>query len=183
MAKPATIIGAAAAGLILVGLRSQPIGYYTLLRWAVCIAAIWVGVLAAKNGKAAWLLLLAPAAVLFNPIVPVYLMTKAAWLPWNVATGVLLESPECRPTKCRSRQRADSAPSSPVGVERPSNRSLQRPRDGFLDVILQHIPPSRVPVVRLPFVGPDRRRNSGGSGLCHLNAGGSRQTHLGGEAL
>lgn len=146
MAKPATIIGAAAAGLILVGLGSQPIGYYTLLRWAVCIAAIWVGVLAAKNGKAAWLLLLAPAAVLFNPIVPVYLMTKAAWLPWNVATGVLLESPECRPTKCRSRQRADSAPSSPVGVERPSNRSLQRPRDGFLDVILQHIPPSRVPV-------------------------------------
>lgn len=90
MAKTVTLIGAAAAAFILIGLGPLPIGYYTLLRWVVCIAAAWIAVLAWRNGKAGWLLLLVPVAILFNPIAPVYLMTKAAWAPWDVAAAVIL---------------------------------------------------------------------------------------------
>ena len=90
MAKTATIIGAAAAALLIIGLGPLPIGYYTLLRWAVCIAAVWIAVLAAQNGKSGWLFVLVPLAILFNPITPVYLMTRAAWAPWNIAAAVIL---------------------------------------------------------------------------------------------
>ena len=106
MAKQATIIGAAAAALILIGLAPLPIGYYTPLRWAVCIAAIWIAVLAPRNGKAGWLILLVPVAILFNPIAPVYLMTRAAWAPWNIAAAVILAVGGTQVDKAAAKTRA-----------------------------------------------------------------------------
>ncbi|SDM03085.1 DUF6804 family protein [Arthrobacter sp. ok362] len=106
MAKTATIIGAAAAALILIGLGPLPIGYYTQLRWGVCIAAAWIAVLASQNGKAGWLFLLVPVAILFNPIAPVYLMTRAAWVPWDMAAAVILAVAGTQADKAPAKTRA-----------------------------------------------------------------------------
>lgn len=106
MPKTATIIGAGAAALILIGLGPLPIGYYTLLRWAVCIAAIWIAVLASQNGRGSWLFLLVPVAILFNPIIPVYLMTRAAWAPWDMATAVILVVSGMQTDKAPAKTRA-----------------------------------------------------------------------------
>lgn len=90
MDKPA-IIGGIAALLLVVAVGDHPYGYYTFLRWATTCAAIWLAVIASQNNKESWLLFLIPTALLFNPLVPVFL-TKETWTPINllVAVGMFL---------------------------------------------------------------------------------------------
>lgn len=66
---------------LLIALMPLPYGYYILLRWLVCAAALWaVYVDWEVSGKSVstWTILMAVVAVLFNPIAPIF-MDRAVW--------------------------------------------------------------------------------------------------------
>jgi hypothetical protein len=75
--------------LLLVGIADMPIGYYTLLRIVVTIGSAAVIVEEMEKGITPWVLAFGLLAILFNPIIPVYLNDKDAWLPIDLVGGVL----------------------------------------------------------------------------------------------
>lgn len=81
--RPHAIPAVAAATLLLVALGQHPYSYYTFLRWAVCAAAAFVAWLAWHSTAewATWLFV--GIAILFNPLVPIY-MTRAHWRPVDI---------------------------------------------------------------------------------------------------
>jgi hypothetical protein len=53
--------------------RRWPFGFYTLLRLTVCASAVYIAFQAHRFNKAVWTWVLGGVAVLFNPIVPIYM--------------------------------------------------------------------------------------------------------------
>jgi predicted membrane channel-forming protein YqfA (hemolysin III family) len=84
--RPQLLPSVAAGGLLLGALGQHPYGYYTLLRWAVTIAAIVVAWTAWHSNAQLVTWLYVGIAVLFNPISPIYL-DRATWRPIDVATA------------------------------------------------------------------------------------------------
>jgi len=72
--------------LVVIGVFELPYGYYTLLRICLCGAAIAVIFLAydSLNEVSRWLF--GAIAVLYNPIIPIYLGDKSVWIVLNVIT-------------------------------------------------------------------------------------------------
>ena len=77
------------SALLLIGLADLPIGYYTLLRIVVTIGAIAIVVGELKNGFNFWVIAFGLAAILFNPLIPVYLNDKEAWIPIDIIAAIL----------------------------------------------------------------------------------------------
>jgi hypothetical protein len=77
------------AALLFIGLIDLPIGYYTLLRIVVTIGAVAVVVSEFQNGLNIWVLIFGLIAVLFNPIIPVYLNDKSAWMQIDIIGGII----------------------------------------------------------------------------------------------
>jgi hypothetical protein len=82
------------SGLLLLGIFSLPLGYYTFLRIAVTLTAIIVIVNEYKGNIDFWTITLGIIAVLFNPIIPVYFNSKTGWsiIDLIVATVFLIKS-------------------------------------------------------------------------------------------
>jgi hypothetical protein len=76
------------AGLLFIGLIDQPIGYYTLLRIVVTIGSVTVLVNEFENGLNFWMITFGLIAILFNPLIPVYLNNKSAWMSIDVIGGI-----------------------------------------------------------------------------------------------
>lgn len=78
--------------LLLVGLADLPTGYYTLVRIAVCaisaLSCYWSYKSDNKVGIAT--VIFGLLAILFNPIIPVYLQDKGVWAVIDVAAAILL---------------------------------------------------------------------------------------------
>jgi hypothetical protein len=78
------------AVLLLIGTANLPIGYYTFLRIAVTAGAVWVLIdefrLDKKTGSF-WIFVL--IAILFNPIIPVYLHSKVLWTIIDVVAAFI----------------------------------------------------------------------------------------------
>jgi hypothetical protein len=77
------------SGLLLLGIADLPIGYYTFLRVVVTIGAVSVAVREYKKGASFWFIGFSLLAIVFNPILPVYLYDKSAWIPIDFIGGVL----------------------------------------------------------------------------------------------
>ena len=77
------------SGLLFVGLIDLPIGYYTLLRIVITIGSITVVVTEFKNGLSFWVITFGLIAILFNPLIPIYLNNKSAWMPIDILCGIL----------------------------------------------------------------------------------------------
>lgn len=75
--------------LLFVALSELPIGYYTLLRIAVTVCGILVVVKEYRDDLNFWMIAFGLLAVIFNPIFPVYLHDRSAWMPIDIAGGVL----------------------------------------------------------------------------------------------
>jgi hypothetical protein len=75
--------------LLLAGIADMPIGYYTLLRIVVTIGSVTVVVAEMEKGITLWVLAFGLLAILFNPIIPVYLNDKQVWMPLDLVGGVL----------------------------------------------------------------------------------------------
>ena len=78
--------------LLLIGLADLPTGYYTLVRIAVCIISViscyWSYKSDDKVGLAT--VVFALLAILFNPIIPIYLHEKGIWAIIDIATAIIL---------------------------------------------------------------------------------------------
>lgn len=77
------------AGLLFIGLIDLPIGYYTLLRIVVTIGSVSVVVTEYKKGINFWVITFGLIAILFNPLIPIYLNDKSAWMPIDIIGGVI----------------------------------------------------------------------------------------------
>jgi hypothetical protein len=77
------------AGLLFIGLIDLPIGYYTLLRIVVTIGSVAVFVTELENGLNFWVITFGLIAILFNPLIPVYLNDKSAWMPIDIIGGII----------------------------------------------------------------------------------------------
>ncbi len=78
-----------AAAMLVLALADLPYGYYTLLRIAVCAVGAYGAYLAYSAGRHGWTWTFGAIAVLFNPIIPVYL-DRETWAPIDVGVGLLL---------------------------------------------------------------------------------------------
>lgn len=62
-----------AIGLLIWAYGNHPIGYYTLLRFVVCATCVYGAYYAMKSERVIWMCAMALVAILFNPIIPIYL--------------------------------------------------------------------------------------------------------------
>lgn len=77
-----------AIGLLLIALLPMPYGYYTLVRICICL---YSGFLAYKSWKEKidmWMWIFIVVAVLFNPIIPIYL-DRGLWAMIDIATAIV----------------------------------------------------------------------------------------------
>lgn len=65
-----------------------PYGYYVFLRWMVTGSAIFLIWVANKLQKQKWLGLMIVIAILFNPIIPIYL-TKEIWVVIDLIVAII----------------------------------------------------------------------------------------------
>ena len=78
--------------LLLIGLADLPTGYYIMVRISVCLisalSCYWSYKSDDKVGVAT--VLFGTLAILFNPIIPVYLHDKEIWTIIDIAAAILL---------------------------------------------------------------------------------------------
>ncbi|RKY06287.1 MAG: hypothetical protein DRP56_07695 [Planctomycetota bacterium] len=86
--RPLLIPGTIAAVMLFLALAPWPYGYYQLLRLIVCSIAVYfvVTTLHCQKNWAIWLF--GFIAILFNPLIPIYL-TREIWIPVDMVCGIL----------------------------------------------------------------------------------------------
>lgn len=77
------------AGLLFLAITNMPIGYYSLLRILVTIGAGMVIIKELKDGAGLWVLIFGIMAILFNPLIPIYLGEKENWIMIDLVAGIL----------------------------------------------------------------------------------------------
>lgn len=77
------------SALLFLGIADLPIGYYTLLRIAVTLGAVGVVVTELENGLNFWVITFGLIAIIFNPIIPIYLNDKSAWMPIDIIGAII----------------------------------------------------------------------------------------------
>lgn len=82
------VIAFIAAGALLLALIPWPYGFYTLLRIGITVASLVITILLWNAQRKVQAVLLAPVALLFNPIVPVYL-DRETWMAIDVIMAVV----------------------------------------------------------------------------------------------
>jgi hypothetical protein len=76
-------------GLLFLGIANLPSGYFTFLRIVVTIGAVAAIISEIDNGVNFWVVAFAIIAILFNPLLPIYLDDKSAWMPIDIIAAVL----------------------------------------------------------------------------------------------
>jgi hypothetical protein len=74
--------------LLLVATARLPYGYYTFTRFVVCGVAGLIAVIGWNEGPTSrkWSVFFAGIAVLFNPIIPIYLK-RGTWFYWDIGVA------------------------------------------------------------------------------------------------
>jgi hypothetical protein len=77
------------AAVLFIGVFPLPIGYYTLLRLVVTAAAAYIAYdTFQKDKQSGWIWVFGFVAILFNPLIPIYL-NKELWMIIDFAAAVL----------------------------------------------------------------------------------------------
>ena len=77
------------AAVLFVGIFPLPIGYYTFLRLVVTAAAAYIAYQTFQTDKkSGWIWIFGFVAILFNPLIPIYL-DKEIWMVIDLAAAVL----------------------------------------------------------------------------------------------
>lgn len=79
------------AALLLLALTDMPSGYYVLMRVLVCIASTIVAYGGYKREESVngTVILFGVMAILFNPIIPVYLYDREIWIPIDIIGAIV----------------------------------------------------------------------------------------------
>ncbi len=75
-----------AIGLLLLAIAKLPYGYYMFLRIVITIIAITNALEEVKSLKKIWLIVFIIIAIIYNPIIPIYLK-KHIWIPINITVA------------------------------------------------------------------------------------------------
>jgi FtsH-binding integral membrane protein len=86
--RPHLIPALVVAVMLVVAIASLPYGYYQLLRWVTCGVAVFIAIMAYRWGKVWATGIFGLVAVLFNPLLPIYL-TREIWRPIDLTCAVL----------------------------------------------------------------------------------------------
>ena len=76
------------SGLLLLALLNLPIGYYTFLRIVITIGAIIVIVKEYQECVNFWIIIFGLIAIVFNPVFPIYLNNKSAWILIDIISAI-----------------------------------------------------------------------------------------------
>lgn len=74
---------------LFLGLTNLPIGYYTFLRVITSIGAVIVIFFEHNKINKFWTFLFVLIAIIFNPIIPIYLNNKSNWMPIDIISGII----------------------------------------------------------------------------------------------
>ena len=85
-------VAIAAAVLLLLAIAPLPIGYYKFLRISTTIGAVVLTIDSYKGQVNIWSIVFGIIAILFNPIVPIYLYQKDKWMPIDIGAAVIFVS-------------------------------------------------------------------------------------------
>lgn len=79
------------AALLLIGIADLDIGYYTFMRIVVFLAGCFITFVSYKESDKVnfWTVAFALIAILFNPIIPVYLHDKDTWAVLDFICAVI----------------------------------------------------------------------------------------------
>ena len=72
--------------VLVIGILPLPIGYYTLSRLVVCVSALYFAYNFYKKNDTTNIWIFGFIAILYNPIIPVYLYEKFIWIIVNIIT-------------------------------------------------------------------------------------------------
>lgn len=89
MEEPTKTIATIVGFLLLIAILPLPYGYYTFLRLVVFGGGLSLAYQLYEQKHPNWSVVMAILAVLFNPLIPVYL-SREAWLPIDVVSAGLL---------------------------------------------------------------------------------------------
>ena len=85
------VVWLAPAGMLLIALLPLPYGFYTVLRIVVCIVACYLAYF--EYGRASkvsgWSVFLIVLAIVFNPLIPIYL-TREIWALIDIGAAIAL---------------------------------------------------------------------------------------------
>lgn len=73
--------------VLAIGVLPMPYGYYTLLRLVVCGCSLYFAYNLYETKDIAFVWVFGFIAVLYNPIIPVYLYEKEIWIVVNLITA------------------------------------------------------------------------------------------------
>ena len=76
-------------GLLIIAIFKLPYGYYTFLRWIVFISSGYSAYISFLNQKNIWVIILGILAIIFNPIIPIYLK-KETWIIIDIFSVFIL---------------------------------------------------------------------------------------------
>lgn len=76
------------AGLLAIALFDLPYGYYTFLRLIVCLSAAYFSYIGFANEQGFTKYIWLGVAILFNPLIPIYL-DRSMWAVLDIVTAVL----------------------------------------------------------------------------------------------
>jgi predicted lysophospholipase L1 biosynthesis ABC-type transport system permease subunit len=77
-----------ATGLFcLIAIADLPYGFYTLLRWVVCVVGGLLAVESYRQGRMGWVWAFGIIALLFNPIAK-FAFDKEVWRVFDAAAGI-----------------------------------------------------------------------------------------------
>ncbi len=74
--------------MLLFALIDNPYGYYQILRWVVMLSAGYTAFILYERKDEAWTWIFVGIAILFNPIIPIYL-SREIWSVIDVIAAVL----------------------------------------------------------------------------------------------
>ena len=83
-----SIMCAITALLLLLALDRHPHGFYTILRLVTFITGGYVAWLAFRSTKLIWSVVFGISAILFNPVIPIYL-SRSTWRPIDIGASIL----------------------------------------------------------------------------------------------
>jgi hypothetical protein len=75
--------------LLIFALAKNPYGYYTFLRWTVFISSGYSAYIAFSSQKNIWVVIFGIIAILFNPLIPVFLK-RDTWAIIHIITACVL---------------------------------------------------------------------------------------------
>lgn len=77
-----------AAGMLIFAIIDLPYGYYIFLRIIICILSCFTAYVALVSDKKPWIWIFGVIAVLFNPIIPIYL-DKEIWTVIDIIVAII----------------------------------------------------------------------------------------------